>query len=268
MSAERTAEQVHESTAVEGLARLGLASRGVVWLVVGLLAASVALGRAEERTDRTGALVAIKDKPLGGALLVVLVVGFLGYAAYRLLEAAVGHRDEDGAKRWGARLVSLATGLFYGTLAVSTAQFLLRGSGGGDQTGSRSAELMSRPGGRTAIGVLGVVLVVAGLVSAAKVLRRDHSDRLEHYRVPNRLRSSALTIAVVGLVGRGGVLALVGFFFVQAAVRVQPEQAKGLDAALQTLADQSYGRVLLGIAVVGMLGYALWSFVEAAYRKL
>ena len=135
MSAERTAEQVQDSTAVEGLARLGLASRGVVWLVVGLLAASVALGRAEERTDRTGALAAIKDKPLGGALLVVLVVGFLGYAAYRLLEAGVGHRDEDGAKRWGARLVSLATGVFYGILAVSTAQFLLRGSGGGDRCG-------------------------------------------------------------------------------------------------------------------------------------
>ena len=113
-----------------------------------------------------------------------------------------------------------------------------------------------------------MVLVVAGLVSAAKVLRRDHGDRLEHYRVPDRLRSSALTIWVVGLVGRGGVLALIGFFLVQAAVRVQPEQAKGLDAALQTLAEQSYGRVLLGIAVVGMLGYALWSFVEAAYREL
>ena len=266
--AERTAEQVHDSTAVEGLARLGLASRGVVWLVVGLLAASVALGQAEERTDRTGALAAIKDKPLGGALLVVLVVGFLGYAAYRLLEAAVGHRDDDGAKRVGARLVSLAKAVFYGVLAVSTVQFLLRGTGGGDQTGSRTAELMSRTGGRTAIGVLGAALLIGGLVIAVKALRGDHSDRLEHYRVPAKLRSAAVGIGVVGLVGRGGVLALIGFFLVKAAVEVQPKQARGLDAALQVLAEQSYGRALLAVAVVGMVGYALWSFVEAAYRDL
>lgn len=268
MTAERTAEQVHDSTAVKGLARLGLASRGVVWFGVGLLAASVALGRADERTDRTGALAAIRDKPLGGVLLVVLVVGFLGYAAYRLLEAAVGHRDDEGAKRWGARLVSLAKAVFYGALAVSTAQFLLQGSGGGDETGSRTAELMSRPGGRTAVGLLGAVLVVAGLVSAVKALRRDHSDRLEDYRVPDRLRSPALAVGVVGLVGRGGVLVLIGSFLGQAAVREQPGQAKGLDAALQVLAEQPYGRALLGLAVVGMLGYALWSFVEAVYQDL
>jgi hypothetical protein len=55
---------------------------------------------------------------------------------------------------------------------------------------------------------------------------------------------------------------------VRAAVQFDPEEAKGLDAALQVLSQQSFGRVLLLAAVVGMLGYALWSFVEAAYRDL
>lgn len=268
MTAERTAEQVHQSTAVEGLARLGLASRGVVWLVVGLLAGSVAAGGADERTDRTGALSAIADKPLGTVLLVVLVVGFLGYGAWRLLEAAVGHRDDEGLKRWGHRALSLGKGLVYVALAVSTVQFLLRGSGGEDQTGSRTAELMSRPGGRTAVGLVGVALVVTGLVVAVRALMEKHSEKLEHYRLPARLRRPAVVIGVVGLIGRGGVFALLGAFLVRAALQFDAEEAKGLDAALKVLAQQAYGKALLVVAVVGVLGYALWSFVEAAYRDL
>jgi hypothetical protein len=38
-------------------------------------------------------------------------------------------------------------------------------------------------------------------------------------------------------------------------------RAAGADAA-------ALGRILLGVAVVGMLGYALWSFIEAAYRRI
>lgn len=268
MTAERTAEQVHDSTAVEGLARMGLAARGVVWLIVGLLAGQVALGNGEERTDRTGALSAIAEKPFGSVLLVLLAIGFLGYGGWRLLEAAVGHRDEDGGKRWGKRAVSLAKGLVYAALAVSTLLFLVRGGGGGDRTGSLTADLMARTGGRTAVGVIGTALVLAGLVIAVRALLQKHSERLEHYRVPQQLRRPAVAVGVVGLVGRGGVLVLLGSFVLRAALEFDPQEARGLDAALQTLSQQAYGRWLLAAAVVGMLAYAVWSFVEAAYRDL
>ena len=84
--AKQTARQAHDSKTVDVLARLGLASRGAVWLVIGLLAVSVALGN-QEKTDRNGALGAIAAKPFGELLLVVLVIGFLGYAAWRGLSA-------------------------------------------------------------------------------------------------------------------------------------------------------------------------------------
>lgn len=267
----RTAEQVHDSTAVEGLARLGLASRGVVWFVVSLLAASIALagpGKGDAaQADQGGALKAIADKPFGEVLLVALVVGFFGYALWQLLAAAVGHRDEDGGKRWAKRGESLAKGLVYVFLGVSTAAFVLRG-GGKDQTQSRTAELMARPGGRTAVGVVGLVVMAVGLAYAVKGLRRKHSEDLEHYRVPSRLRRPAVLVGAVGLVGRGAVLALVGGFVLSAAVRFDPEEARGLDGALQSLVEQTYGRALLGLAVVGMLAYALWSWFEAAYREV
>ena len=54
------AQEARDSDTVEWLARLGLASRGVIWLIVGLLAVQVALGD-NSQADKNGALHAIAD---------------------------------------------------------------------------------------------------------------------------------------------------------------------------------------------------------------
>lgn len=221
-----------------------------------------------EQTDQGGALRAVSDTPFGTVLLVVLAVGFLGHALWRLLNAAIGHRDErKPKKRWLARAGSLVRGLVYGALGLATVRFLLGGSGQ-DQTRSLTARLMAETGGRMLVGVLGLVLVGVGIAMGVKGVRHDHAEKLQTSRMPAGLRSPAVKIGVVGLLGRGAVLALVGAFLVRAAVLFDPREAKGLDAALQTVAAQPYGQVLLALAVLGVLAYAVWSFVEAAYRRL
>jgi hypothetical protein len=258
------ARTAHRSGAVEVLARLGLAARGLVFLVLGLLALSIAFGM-NAQADQEGALRTLAAAPFGRPLLATLAVGFLGYAAWLLLEAAVGHQSDDN--RLLHRLRSLAKGLVYLALAVSTAQFLARGAGSGSAE-SRTAEALSRPGGRVAIGVVGVIVLGVGGYLVVKGLRRKHADCLEHYRVPHLLRRPAIAVGAVGYVGRGVTIGLVGAFLLRAAVLVDAQEAKGLDAALQTVAVQPYGRVLLGLTAVGVLAYALWSFFEAAFRKI
>src|SRR6266567_2535033 len=53
-----------------------------------------------------------------------------------------------------------------------------------------------------------------------------------------------------------------------AAVQHNPHEAKGLDAALRTLAQQPYGPVLLGIVALGLVAYGVYSFIEARYRRV
>ena len=60
---------------------------------------------------------------------------------------------------------------------------------------------------------------------------------------------------------------MIGGFLVKAAAQFDPKQAKGLDAALKTLAEQAYGRGLLLVAAIALVAFALWSFAEAAYRE-
>ena len=266
-SAGQAARDASRSDAVERLARLGLASRGVVWLVVGLLVVSVLSG-GQERTDQGGAVAAIAAQPFGEVLLVVLVVGFAGYVAWQGLSAVAGHRGEDGAKRTGKRLVSAGQALLYAALALTTVRFLLTHRSGSDPTRSTTGEVLSRPGGQFVVGAAGLAVVVVGVVLVVRALQRKHVRDLEHYRLPDRLRGPAVHVGTAGLTGRGLVAVLLGAFLLQAAVEADPDEARGLDAALQELAGQPYGTVLLALAALGLLAYGLWSFVEAAYRRI
>lgn len=262
--AEQAARAAHDSKPVELLARLGLASRGLVLLVLGVLALTLAFG-GDAQADHDGALRALADKPLGEPLLLVLAVGFAGYAAYLLLSAAVGHRSEE--HRLAMRLKDGLKTLVYAFLSASTFAFLARGEGG-DSAQSRTADLMSRPGGRTAVAVVGLVVLGIGVYLVVKGLRRKHAECLEHYRVPRALRRPAIAVGAIGYVGRGVTVGLIGAFLVRAAVKTDPRQAKGLDAALHSVLERPYGPVLLGLTAIAVLAYALWSFIEAAFRKI
>ena len=261
------AREAQDSDAVDWLARLGLFSRGVMWLTVGLLAVSVALGN-NTKADKNGALKAIADKPFGEVLLVVLAIGFLGYAAWRLLEGATGHRDErEEPKRWAKRIASLFRGGIYLFLAGSTVKFLFSQSGS-DKTKPLTARVMSHTGGRTLVFCIGAGIVIGGLAMAYRGARQKFEKLIEGWKIPDGLRAVTKVVGTVGLIGRGLVFVLIGGFLVDAAWRFDPDKAKGLDASLKTLAGQPFGRALLFAAAVGLLAFSLWSFVEARYRKL
>lgn len=264
-----TAERAQGSSTAEGLARVGLAARTLVWFVLGGLVVQLALGQQGQQADQSGALKTLAATTFGGVLVAGLVLGFLVWGGYRLLCAAAGHRDERGAKRWAQRGKATAEGLLYLLLAASSVRVLVDGRADSEQDAdSVTAAVMGVSGGRTLVGLAGVGAIALALALAWRALHREHSDKLEHYRVPARLRRPAVTVGVVGLVGRSVVVGLVGGFLVNAAVRFDPEQAQGLDGALNVVAAQPFGSVLLGLVAVGILGYALWSLIETLWRDL
>lgn len=263
----RLARKAEDSTVVDWLARLGMVSRGIVWLVIGLLALQVALG-GHRQADKNGALRTIAEKPFGEVLLVVLVIGFFGYAAWRLLEGTVGHLDEPaGRKRWTKRGGSLFRGVIYVVLALSTVKFLV-GGGGNDKTQSLTARVLGASGGQLLVLVIGLAVLAGGAAMVIRAFRQKFEDKLKVSQMSARLRSVTKVVGTAGLASRGFVFLLIGGFLVDAAVRFDPKKAKGLDASLKTLAQQPFGRVLLFAAAVGLLAFALWSFLEARYRKL
>src|SRR4028118_1471446 len=72
---------------IEPLGRFGYAAKGVVYALIGVLAAQAALGRGGETTDSQGALQRIVQAPFGKLLLGIVTVGLVGYAIWRLVQA-------------------------------------------------------------------------------------------------------------------------------------------------------------------------------------
>jgi hypothetical protein len=75
-------------------------------------------------------------------------------------------------------------------------------------------------------------------------------------------------VGVFGHLARAVVFVLIGYFLVWAAIDYNPDEAIGLDGALAKLGDSSYGPVLLGVVAFGLLGFALYSVLDARYRKV
>ena len=267
MSVASAARRAHRSDPAEWGARSGLVARGLLWLVVGMLAANVALGDRGSHPSKSGALATVRDQPLGEVLLAALAVAFAGHAAFRLLEGTVGRRDEDDErKRWLKRAWSLCRVGVYGFFAVSTVRFLLGGGSSAENASKPTAEVMSWPAGRWLVGAVGAGVVIAGLVMVVRGVRQDFTDKLD---LPSgTARTVVERVGTAGLAGRGLVYALVGGFLVDAAARFDPHRAKGLDASLRALTDAPMGPLLLWCAVAALLSFALWSFLEARYRSL
>jgi hypothetical protein len=64
------------------------------------------------------------------------------------------------------------------------------------------------------------------------------------------------------------VFALIGYFFIRAAIDYDPDKAVSLDGALTAVGQASYGPILLGIVAAGLIGFAGYSVADARYRKV
>jgi hypothetical protein len=254
---------------VERLARAGYLAYGIVYVLVGVLAVQAALGGGGQATGQEGALRSILLAPLGRVLLGLIVLGLLAYATWRLIQG-IGDPENEGkdAKGLVKRFDHVINGLFHAALAFSAGQLVLGSGGGGGSPDDWTARLMAQPLGRWIVVIVGVVFVGAGLYQFYKVYRADFRDELKLDDMGDRERRWATRSGRLGYAARGVVFGVIGVFLVQAALQTDPDEARGLGGALQTLARQPFGPYILGAVALGLVAYGVFMFVMARYRRI
>ncbi|MEU7602556.1 DUF1206 domain-containing protein [Streptomyces sp. NPDC041003] len=260
------------SRAMEVLSRVGLCARGVIYVLVGLLAVQMGFGGdSGKEADRSGAVRTIGEQPFGRVLLWALVVGLAAMALWRLSEAAFGQAVTGGDK-WTRRLGSLGLAVFYTVICIGVVQTALVGGSAGGRPGDETskdytARVLNWPLGRVLVGVVGAVLVVVGVVIVVRSLMRKFEENLRTDEMSPTTRRIVAGLGIVGGVATGVVAAVAGLFVLLAAVQFDPSRAKGMDETLRSFASTPAGPVLLIAAAVGLLLFGLYSFCEARWRK-
>jgi hypothetical protein len=254
---------------VEGMARLGLAARGIVYLLVGWIAIRIALEGSGQQADRQGALQTVAHHTGGAVVLWAMAVGFAGYALWRATEV-FSRSGDDGSKKWAKRAVSAGRAVLYGSFAVSTAHAAMSGqSGSGSNSTSKSATagVLAHPGGRALVIAAGAGFIVAGIVLAVRGVLRKFEKELRTWQMSRRVEAAVAAVGVAGQTARGVIFAVIGGFLIDAAVSYDPHKAQGLDGALRSLAGAPGGKAALVAVAAGLACFGVYSLAEARYRR-
>ena len=268
--ARRAARQGANSRLMAWLARAGLASRGVMYVLVGIIAVQIAVEGSRQQADRAGAVRLISQTPLGSVLLWLLVVGFAGMTLWRLSEAIWGS-NEPGGHKASKRLGNLARAVFYAFITYGVLKYALgigQPSSSDKQSQDLTAAALKYPGGQVIVAIAGVVVIGAGL---SLMYRAYKLKFLKHLRMGTASAGTRKVVERLGQIGgiaRGFVFGTVGTFLIIAAVDAKPGQAKGIDSALRALAHTPLGPWLLVVVALGLMTFGVYSWCEARWREV
>jgi hypothetical protein len=263
-----TITSADEREKVSWLARAGLVTRGLLNVLIGWIALRIAFGEHDRRADQKGALATLVRQPLGRGLVLLLAVGFLGYAVWRFFEA---WKDPDDDSMW-QRIGRVLRGVLYLGFCWTALRLVVGGASsakGSSETQDVTEQVLGWGAlGRGVVAVAGAVLIGMGLWNGWRAVSKSFEKDVKRYEMSAAACRWTTRLGAFGHLARMVAYLLCGGFVVRAAVRFEPRRGVGLDGALHEVAGHSYGPWLLGAVGVGLISFGAYQFVLARYREI
>ena len=154
----------------------------------------------------------------------------------------------------------------------STAVQILVGSGGGGGPSSNpdktTGGVLGWPAGRLLVGAVGLLFIGAAFDQGFKGVKRTFLEQSKTEQMGAQMRKAFTGVGVAGHLARMVVFAMIGYFLARAAIDYDANEALGLDGALAKLGQSSYGPIALGVVAAGFIAFALYSALDARYRRV
>lgn len=256
--------------AVAAVARFGYLTHGIIYLMVGTLAAVAAFDWRAQTTDAYGALAVVLSHPSGKILLATLAAGLVAFSFWSVLQSlADTERLGKNAMALFVRIGFLGSGIGHLLLCVAALNLIF-----GWQPASANAEAeikdwtfwaFAMPGGRWAVGLAGLFVITAAVAVVRTGWRGDFRSRLiDDYDV----RCLAVPFGRVGLIAQGATFGFLGCFLLAAAFQADPATARGMAGVLGTLRQQPHGWVLLAVVALGLVTYGVYGLIQSICRRI
>ncbi len=251
------------------LGRFGYAAKGIIFVIVGILAAYSAVGAGKANDGTISAMNHIEELPFGQFLLIVVAIGLVCYALWLSIQTFMDTENEGSdAKGLIARGIYAISGLIYLGLALSAVKIILDVQSNGDSSQSWMAWLLSQPFGQWLVALVGLINIAIGCYQFYRAYTADFREKLLLGEMRDAEKTWATYIGRIGFAARGLVFILIGWFLLFAAYNSNLGETRGLGGAMRTLEQQAYGAWLLGFAAAGFICYGLFMLVLAKYRRM
>jgi len=258
---------------IEMVARIGFASKALLYAIVGGLALQAALGTGGKTTGTKGALREVFDKPFGKVVLLIIAVGLIGYAIWRVVEGVADPEGKGGdAKGLALRGSFIVRGIAHAIFAMQAIRLISSNGAAGGEDGAAAEEATSRamslPYGEWVVMLLGACVACFGLYQLYRGVQSKLGKQLNFVRLRTEAGPWAIVVSRFGIAARGVVFTMIGVLMINAGRHHNASESGGIGDALAALGNGANGRIVLAVAAVGLVAYGAFEVIQARYRHI
>ena len=242
---------------------IGFISKGLIYVVVGVLSLLAALNLGGQSSGTNEAFIFFKKQIFGQFLLTALGVGLLCYSFWMFVRSIqdpenIGNSIQSKFIRFGL----FTTGIVYTFLALLAFYHLF--SSPKEDNGSQYLEFL----GPSVISILficiGIILAVQAVILIYGVFK---GGLLKQFNLEGHAGSDLIRIGgKFGFYSRAFVVAIIAYFFLRAGLYSGSHEIKGIQDAFSFLDQSVLGRILMAFTAIGFITYGLFYILLSRYR--
>ncbi len=252
------------SSKKEKFASFGIATKGIVYFIIGALTTMAAFGYGGKKSGSGTVIDFISQQPFGQILLILLAIGLLGYVFWRWYQAFANPMDiENNTKGTVKRIAYFISGVLYGALAVKAVVTVMGSTSGGK---SFTAKVFESDYATTITIIIGLGLIGKGIYEFYKVYSGKFKKDVQSAGIPHNAENLVLNAGKVGHTSRGIVAGILGYLFLKTGFTENADKLSKTDAF--GFIENEFGNIVMGLIALGLVAYGVFMMIKAKYSSL